>query len=201
MKKSLRMLVVATILTTGSYIFLPFGLLSNHETISAAQAAGIVQLDPAQQKELDTFFTAFSSAGLHPFRKGNLTNDEILTFAVNYNVKYNKNLKNMSDTVWGIPLQKLTDVAQNFFGMPLTIHTINNYTLDKDLYLVPKATGATNIFSKVDFVMDNGDGTYLANVGIYMGSSIGSSPISGSRFRALITKTPTGYNLKEYIMR
>ncbi len=198
MQKPLRTFLVATILTLGSYASVPLASFFPAQTLSVVQAA---ELDPVQQKELDAFFTAFSSAGLHAFRKGTLTNDELLTFAVNYNVKYNQNLKNMSDKIWGIPLSYLTDTVQKYFGLPLTIHDINNYTLKDNLYLVPKATSATNVFSQTDFLMDNGDGTYLANVTIYMGSSGGTSPIIGSRFRALITKTPTGYNLKEYIMR
>ena len=206
MQKSLRVIMAAAFVAVGSCVAAPLNLLPSTQAISVAEAAGIINMTPAQQKEIDTFFTSFSSAGMSPFKKGTLTNDDILTFAINYNVKYNKDMKNISDKVWGIPPQKLTNVAQKFFGMPVTIHDINNCKLEtklysEPLYIVPKATSLTSVFSKVDFLMDNGDETYLANVVIYMGSSQGYAATAGSRFRALITKTPTGYNLKEYIMR
>ena len=203
MKKSLSTLLAIAILTGSSFLAAPCAMPLRELAPSVASAAGSSQLDPAEQKALDDFFTVFSASGLRSFRQGQLTNDDLLLFAVNYNLKYNKNLKNMSDTTRGIPLQDLTGAAQKYFGMPLTVHDMNNFTIQDNLYIVPKATSDTKIFSTADSIMNNGDGTYLVNVTIFMGSSagLGTSPIMGSRFRALITKTDDGYNLKEYILR
>lgn len=201
MKKILRTFLAAAFLTTGTYLCFPSTPFLSRPSV--AEAAGVIELNSAQQKQLDDFFTAFSSSGLRSFRKGTLTNDELLAFAVNYNIKHSKNLKNINEKTWGITLQDLTNTVQKYFGLPLTIHDMGNYTVKDGLYLVPRAASSTNVFSKVDFLMDNGDGTYLANVVIYMGSSEGpgASPLIGSRFRALITKTDTGCNLQEYLMR
>ena len=201
MKKILRTFLAAAFLTAGTYLCFPSTPFLSRPSV--AEAAGVIELNSTQQKQLDNFFTAFSSSGLRSFRKGTLTNDELLAFAVNYNIKHSKNLKNINEKTWGITLQDLTNTVQKYFGLPLTIHDMGNYTVKDGLYLVPRAASSTNVFSKVDFLMDNGDGTYLANVVIYMGSSEGpgASPLIGSRFRALITKTDTGYNLQEYLMR
>ena len=201
MKKTLRTIVAAVVFVAGSCVLTPTTFLPNSQTAPVAQAAGIIQLDAAQQKQLDEFFTAFSSSSLRPFKLGELTNDDMLLFAVNYLVKNDKNLKNTGDSTYGISLEKIPAVTQKYFGLPVTVHDLNNCTIKNDLYIVPKATNVTNTFSSADMPMDNGDGTYLTNVVVYMSTTVGGSPSVYGRYRALFTKTPTGYNLKEYVAR
>lgn len=131
-----------------------------------------VNMPGEQKKALDTFFSNFSEAYLKPFSMGNLSDDELISFALNHlviskNHTYAKFQGSFSAT-------EVEKVAARYFGKSVSGEENKKYDggiwVFKDgVYRTVSGYGAGEMspFSQIDELWDRGDGTFTVLVSVY----------------------------------
>jgi len=127
-----------------------------------AWAASAEQLSPAQKKNLDTFFSNFSEAGLKSFKQGELAPAALLDFALRHvYINRFKALKRSKDGVFVLASAELVDTATiKYFGVKLPSHA-------KREYPIPLADGEAYTFSQITSMSSLGGDVYQADGVIY----------------------------------
>lgn len=139
----------------------------------AISASREVKLDIAQKREFNTFFSIFSQADLQTFARGKLTNANAINFAVTNAAYSGKWKESKKPGVCEIAATHVSTSARYYLGYEVKTHrsvSFANYRNSKYYYL---AGCYLTIFSQIDRLTDNGDGTLTAHVTEYGGMSPG----------------------------
>lgn len=129
-----------------------------------------LQLTDDQRNELNTFFSNFSEVGLEFFVNGKISEDELVRFGLLHIIK-NRNvaeLMYMRDQYGGIPPEEVDYVTNKYFGKIVANHrSIPQHTFVNGHYPLFKMGGEGLVFSRIQSLYDNGDGTYTAKISVY----------------------------------
>ena len=138
--------------------------------IAFAECKQPVQLSAEQSQELSTFFSRFSVAFLQPFANGQLTDDAMVRFAL-IQLKIDRGyrgLKRWDASHWAASAAEVDRLTTEFFGKVVTSHqSVQYHPFTDGYYLSPYATGEVVLFSRIQDLYDNGDGTFVATVWVY----------------------------------
>jgi hypothetical protein len=178
---------------------------------SLALAQSEIKMNTVEKKQLDTFFSNFSEAGLKSFKQNSLSPEALLVFALDHIYKNDyKSLKHSQDgTSAIIPAALVNQTTEKYFGQKLKPHL-------KAEYLVPEASGEAFKFSQITRLQGMGKDLFQAEGVIYLTASGGTPDPHGTpaawkkageevepigKFSGLIKKERTGkerYILVEY---
>jgi hypothetical protein len=169
------------------------------------------KLEPAQKRNLNTFFSNFSEANVQSFKKNTLSDDVLLNFGLMHN--YINNFKSLKKSKDGqsaiIPAAFIDKATIKYFGIK-TSKRLEEY------YTVPLASGEAYTFSQISRLVNMGDNLFQAEGVIYSTSSGGTPNPHGTpeewkkkgedvarigAFSAIIKAESERYILLEYILR
>jgi len=176
-----------------------------------AMAQSEEKLGLAQKKNLDTFFSNFSEANVQSFKKGSLSDEVMLNFALTHD--YRNNFKSLKKSADGqsviVPASAVDNTTVKYFGVKISRHL-------KEAYPVPLADGEAYTFSQIARLVSRGDGLFQAEGVIYSTDSGGTPNPHGTpaewkkkgedvsvagTFSALIRAESERYILLEYTVR
>ena len=163
MKKLLSFLFVSMLLV---FFALPAGAATRWE------------LDAAERKQLDTFFSNFAEARIGSF----VTNNEIpMETFVQFGVQHNLinryyDLVNVHEYYSGVKKEAVEAAVYKYFGKRINAVSTNRYKLENNLYVVPKAGGEGVKFAQVAEWNNNGNGVWTGIANIYKASSGFNNP-------------------------
>lgn len=142
-------------------------------TVAMAQSAE--KLEAGRKAKLDTFFSNFSEAGVQSFKKGALSDEALLEFALRHNYLNNfKSLGKSKDGLSAIVPASLVDKATvKYFGLKMK-------NTRKEGYAVPLADGEAYTFSQIGALVNMGNGLYRAEGVIYSTGSGGTPDPHGT---------------------
>ena len=160
------------------------------------------KMNPAERKQLDTFFSNFSETGLPSFTQGALTSEVLSRFAVRH--AYINDLKSLKKSKDGfsvlVPAEQVDAVTDKYFGTKIRNHAQKEYS-------APLADGEAYVFSQIKSLQPVGDDRFRAAGEIYSTGSggtpdphgtpeqwakAGETVDSAGMFTALIQKVKTG---------
>jgi len=184
-------------------------LLAVIMTIASIGLAEPMKLEPAQQKNLNVFFSNFSEAHVASFSQGTLTDQAMIDFALRHlYINKLKSLKPSKDGYSVIATTKQVDTAaMKYFGQKPSQHKEKSYS-------IPVADGDMFIFSQLDTLEDIGSDTFKANGTIYSTGSGGTPDVHATpaewekageevsvagKFSALIKAQDERHILVEYL--
>lgn len=131
-----------------------------------------MKLEPAQQKNLNVFFSNFSEAHVASFSQGALTDQAIIDFALRHlYINKFKSLKPSKDgySVTATP-EQVDTAAIKYFGHKPAQHKEKSYS-------IPVADGDMFVFSQLDTLEDVGSDTFKASGTIYSTGSGGTPDV------------------------
>jgi hypothetical protein len=160
-----------------------------------------VKLSAGEQKDLDEFFNKIVVCGLPHFTKDGLSNEDMISFAVIclYNFDRNKfeNVEEKDGITKKVKRNFVSEVCREFFGKDMEKPVSYELILYKEGYFWIGDSDAPTVSAKLETLTDNGDGTYLANIGIYSPDDANSNKPSGTA-KATLKKTDDHYILIDY---
>ncbi len=184
-------------------------LLAVIMTVASMGLAEPMKLEPAQQKNLNVFFSNFSEAQVASFSQGALTDQTIVDFALRhlYLNKF-KSLKPSKDRLSVTATTEQVDTAAiKYFGQKPAQHKEKTYS-------IPLADGEAFFFSQLDTLEDIGSDTFKASGTIYSTGSGGTPDVHATpadwekageevsvagKFSALIKAQDERHILVEYL--
>ncbi|GAB7078796.1 hypothetical protein [Megalodesulfovibrio paquesii] len=141
-------------------LLLCFACCLQAATTTAAETP--VAMTPAQQRQLNTFFSNFSEAAVPSFAEGTLPPQARLDFALQHAyINKFKSLKKSSDgqSVL-VPADMVDTILIKYLGAPLPSHA-------QKAYPVPLADGEAYVFSQIRTLTDLGQDIFRAEGFIY----------------------------------
>ena len=116
-----------------------------------AMAQSEEKLDVTRKKNLDTFFSNFSEANVQSFKKGSLSDEALLNFALTHN--YINNFKALKKSADGrsliVPAGSVDKTTLKYFGLKIDKHPKGDYP-------VPLADGEAYTFSQISRLVNRG---------------------------------------------
>lgn len=184
-------------------------LLTVIMTIASIGLAAPMKLEPAQQKNLNVFFSNFSEAGVASFTQGTLTDQGMIDFALRH--LYLNKFKALKPSKDGNSVTATTEQVDTatlkYFGQKIAQHP-------EKLYSIPLADGDLFYFSQLDTLEDLGSDTFKAEGTIYSTGSGGTPDVHATpadwekageevavagKFSALIKSEGERHILVEYL--
>jgi hypothetical protein len=131
-------------------------------------ATNEVQLSKDEKRKLNIFFSNFSEVYLQPFKRDQISNQQLICFGFYHNYKNNWNLfKNEGQSV-KLDSKYVEGSVNYFFGKTVKHESVDQNLKFKDgYYYHPAAFGDPLPFSQVKKLIDLGDNYYLAYVDNY----------------------------------
>ena len=132
-----------------------------------------IKLNEGEWKRLNTFFSNFSEVFLKPFKKGQITNEELVSFGVLHNKRNNYNLfKSYQSSYLKLDKKYVEASVEKYFGIKSITHESTGDATYKDgYYIMPDGAGEAYLFSQVTKFNDIGNGYYVAYLNIYVAGS------------------------------
>jgi len=132
-----------------------------------------VKLTSEEQKKLNTFFSNFSEVNLKPFKRGEISNDELINFGVYHNYKNNpKYFEKSGEGNVRLKEGYVVNSVQKYFGLTLGEQkSTPDIKYKSGYYYIPEADGEAFTFSQVEKVIDIGYDQFIAYVNVYTASS------------------------------
>ncbi len=147
-------------------------LLTVIMTIASIGLAAPMELDLAQQKNLNVFFSNFSEARVASFTQGALTDQNLIDFALRH--MYINKFRSLKPSKDGSSVTATTEqvdtVALKYFGKKIAQHKEKSYS-------IPVADGDICFFSQLNTLEDLGSDTFKANGTIYSTGSGGTPDV------------------------
>jgi hypothetical protein len=184
-------------------------LLAVIMTVASMGLAEPMKLEPAQQKNLNVFFSNFSEAQVASFSQGALTDQTIVDFALRH--LYLNKFKSLKPSKDGLSVTATTEqvdtAAIKYFGQKPAQHKEKTYS-------IPLADGEAFFFSQLDTLEDIGSDTFKASGTIYSTGSGGTPDVHATpadwekageevsvagKFSALIKAQDERHILVEYL--
>ncbi|MBB6218000.1 hypothetical protein HNQ80_004137 [Anaerosolibacter carboniphilus] len=130
-----------------------------------------VPLDYEFHKKLNIFFSNFSEVYMPDFKEGDVTNEALIHFSWWHNYINNSNsLKSFNNDGYGyISENQIYKSINKYFGIDMTTRNLSDVESKREngYYKEICADGEAFPFSQLTKLLDNGDGTYTADVDIY----------------------------------
>jgi hypothetical protein len=161
-----------------------------------------VKLSAGEQKDLDEFFNKIVVCGLPHFTKDGLSNEDMISFAViclyNFDINKFEKVDNSKDGISKkIKRNFVNEICKEFFGKDLKEPKTSESILYKEGCFWIGDSDAPEVSAKLEKLTENGDGTYLANIGIYSPDDANINKPSGTA-KATLKKTDDHYILIDY---
>ncbi len=141
-------------------------------TLASMGLAEPMKLEPAQQKNLNVFFSNFSEAQVASFSQGELTDQAMIDFALRH--LYLNKFKSLKPSKDGLAVMATTEqvdtAALKYFGQKPAQHKEKTYS-------IPVADGDLFYFSQLDMLEDIGSDTFKASGTIYSTGSGGTPDV------------------------
>ncbi|NLY73749.1 MAG: hypothetical protein GX075_00395 [Firmicutes bacterium] len=132
-----------------------------------------IKLNQEEWKELNEFFSNFSEVFLKPFKKGQVSNTELVRFGILHNLWNNYQLFQPYNSSY-LKLDKkfVETTVEKYFGIKSITHESVGDKIYKDgYYIIPVSSGEAYLFSQVTKFIDMGNGYYVAFLNLYIASS------------------------------
>lgn len=148
-----RMLLVAALFC---------GVLGARVPVQAKPRA--VKMDRALRRQLNTFFSNFSEASVAPFRRGRLSDERIIWFAVRHQW--------MNHSQDKVPVARVDALANWYFGRKIQRHSLTAdsagyISFRNGIYKIEVGEGDPLPFSQIATLTDLGNGEFAATTNDY----------------------------------
>jgi len=129
---------------------------------SSLSAQSEVKLDAAEKRKLNTFFSNFSESGVESFKRGALSDQAMIDFALDHNYKnrFDKLKKSKDAMSVEITAAQVDTTCTKYFGRTPATHTAA-------VYRKPCADGEAYVFSQIDRLSKTPTGELFAEGSLY----------------------------------
>jgi|SRR5579872_423258 len=127
-----------------------------------------VAMSASEKRQLDTFFSNFAEARVRPFKRGSLTDADLIEFGYKHNL-YNPRVKaNSNNDSHEVAAEAVDAAAIKYFGVGINRHhALPGVRFDGRNYSSPGGDGDPVPFAQIERLSDLGSGLYSARVNIY----------------------------------
>ncbi|HPS86856.1 MAG TPA: hypothetical protein PLY36_08935 [Spirochaetota bacterium] len=144
--------------------------------VSAQSTPKEVKLNPAEKKQLNTFFSNFSEVFVKPFKKDAISDTELIEFSVSHNYRNNEKLfvKGGEEYQVKIKASYIDNSAVKFFGRNIKKNQSiagSGIEYRDGWYFTTDASGEEYYFSQIVSLSDDGNNMYTAIVNVYAAGS------------------------------
>jgi hypothetical protein len=132
-----------------------------NESKPVEQSANEVNLDLAAKKKLNVFLSNFTEVWLKPYSEGNISDQELINFAVMHD--YINNLNKFTggqDGYLYLSKNRVSSTIKRFFGISFTRHRAGDIEYTNGNYRLMPADGEQRPWAQVTRMIDNGNSNF-----------------------------------------